>query len=72
MQTLENKGSQLVVETRQLLIDRPASLKMQKIANDLDISVSWLHSFARGAIENAGCLTVGALNKYLINIKLAK
>lgn len=54
-------------ETRELLINRPASLPIATIAADLDISEAWLNTFRRGKIENPGVVTICALNAYLKN-----
>lgn len=51
----------------QLLTNRPVSLKIKAIAKDLNISESWLRTFASGNIENPGVVTIEALIAYLQN-----
>lgn len=52
-------------ETRELLLNRPQTLKTSTIADDLRVSVAWLNAFARGNIENPGVVTIETLNAYL-------
>lgn len=52
-------------ETRELLLNRPQTLKSSTIADDLSVSVAWLNAFARGNIENPGVVTIETLNAYL-------
>jgi hypothetical protein len=52
-------------ETRELLLNRPASLAVSTIAEAIDVSTSWLNAFARGKIENPGVVTIETLNTYL-------
>lgn len=52
-------------ETRELLLNRPASLSVGDIADAIKVSKSWLNAFARGDIPNPGVVTVETLNAYL-------
>ena len=52
-------------ETRQLLLDRPASLTIAVIADEVKVSIAWLNLFARGKIDNPGVVTIETLNVYL-------
>lgn len=52
-------------QTRELLLNRPQTLKTSTIAEDLDVSVAWLNAFARGDIDNPGVVTIETLNAYL-------
>lgn len=52
-------------ETRELLLNRPASLAVGTIAEAMGVSKSWLNAFARGDIENPGVVTIETLNVYL-------
>lgn len=52
-------------ETRELLLNRPASLAVGTIADEIGVSKSWLNSFARGEIGNPGVVTIETLNAYL-------
>lgn len=54
-------------ETRELLLNRPASLAVSAIAEAIDVSTSWLNAFARGEIDNPGVVTIETLNTYLKN-----
>lgn len=54
-------------QVREQLNERPVSLKIEKIAEDLNVSETWLRLFARGKIPNPGVMTVEALSKYLSN-----
>jgi len=54
-------------ETQHLLRDRPASLTMNEIAKELDVSPAWLYGFLNGTIKNPGVVTTNALNKLLKN-----
>lgn len=53
--------------TREMLINRPASLTIEKIAADLGFSAAWLRMVARGAISDPGILKIQALRRYLQN-----
>jgi hypothetical protein len=53
--------------TRQLLLDRPASLSTATIAKEIKVSTAWITAFARGAIDNPGVNTIETLNAYLKN-----
>lgn len=55
--------------TRKLLNDRPASLAIDKIAEDLGFSSAWLRMIAREKIDDPGVLKIQALNRYLKNCK---
>lgn len=55
-------------ETRELLLNRPATLKIQDISEALDVSSSWLNTFARGALADPGVVKIQTLNAYLRNI----
>ncbi len=55
--------------TLELLNDRPASLTIDKIAEDLGFSAAWLRMVARGKIEDPGVLKIQSLNRYLKNYK---
>lgn len=59
------KVTSLRDSTRQMLIDRPASVSASTIAKDLGVSVDWLHKFAQGKIPNPGVVTVESLHTYL-------
>lgn len=52
-------------ETRELFLNRPASLAVGTVAEAIDVSKSWLNAFARGEIENPGVVTICKLNAYL-------
>ena len=52
-------------ETRHLLLNRPVWLSTKKIAQLINVSPSWLNSFARGEIENPGVVTIETLNFHL-------
>ncbi|OHD25426.1 MAG: hypothetical protein A2Y38_12760 [Spirochaetes bacterium GWB1_59_5] len=54
---------------RNLLNERPASLKMETIAKDIGVSSAWLRMFARGEINNPGVMTIQELTVYLKNYK---
>lgn len=60
-----NPGTQLQDETREMLNQRPASLKIRTIAKDIEVSPAWLHMFSRNGYPNPGIVTVGKLNLYL-------
>lgn len=62
-----DNSTKLRDETRELLVNRPAVLAISKIAEETEISESWLNTFARGAIENPGVVTICKLNEYLTN-----
>ena len=55
--------------TRHLLNNRPVSLTIEQIANELNVSAAWLRLFSRGKIENPGIVTVQTLNEFLKNYK---
>jgi len=55
--------------TRDLLNERPASLTIDKIAEDLGYSSAWLRMFARGKIDDPGVCKIQTLNVYLKNYK---
>lgn len=61
----------IVEETRQLLLNRPVHLTLVKIAEETELSESWLQKFSSGKIENPGVLTICALNTYLTKYKNA-
>lgn len=72
VKTPPSEALQLRNETRQLLNNRPISLKLAAIAQVLNakgckISEAWLQSFGQGKIENPGVITICALNQYLKN-----
>ena len=52
-------------ETRELFLNRPASLAVGAVAEAIDVSTSWLNAFARGKIDNPGVVTINKLNNYL-------
>ncbi len=52
-------------ETRELLLNRPASIDVGTIAEAIGVSKSWVNSFARGDIPNPGVVTIETLNVYL-------
>lgn len=59
------EGTTLRDTTRQLLVDRPASLSTATIATEVGVSSAWLNAFARGKINNPGVVTIEKLNAYL-------
>lgn len=58
---------EFVDKTRRMLINRPAYLKISKIASDINVSVGWLNQFANGKIASPGVVKICALNMYLKN-----
>lgn len=56
-------------ETRILLNNRPASLTLDEIATELNVSVQWLRLLSKGKIANPGVNTVETLNKFLTKNK---
>lgn len=55
-------------ETLKLLKNRPASLELKEIADDLDnVSYSWLCQFLRGDIPNPTYFKLQKLHDYLIS-----
>jgi len=61
----------LYQQTFKLIQNRPAKLELKKIAEDLDISYSWILKFNSGDIENPSYKTLQALHDYLVK-QLAK
>lgn len=59
-------------ETRELLLNRPASLSVGEIAEAIGVSKSWLNAFARGGIDNPGVVTIETLNAFLKKFSKAK
>jgi len=55
-------------KTRKLLLNRPASVSVNSIAEAINVSSSWLNSFARGEINNPGVVTIETLNSYLCKL----
>jgi len=54
-------------QVREQLNNRPATLKIEDLAEAINVSETWLRLFARGKIPNPGVMTVEALSKYLTN-----
>jgi hypothetical protein len=56
-----------------LLANRPVSLGMKTISEDVGISESWLRTFEAGKIDNPGVVTIENLIDYLrkYNAKVA-
>lgn len=52
-------------ETRHLLINRPASLTIEQIAKELNVTKSWVNAFAKNKTRNPGVVTVESLNVLL-------
>lgn len=52
-------------ETRELLLNRPATMTVAVIAEALGISKAWINAFARGDIANPGVVTIETLNAFL-------
>lgn len=58
--------------TRELLINRPASISPAEVAKAIGVSTSWVNSFARGDISNPGVVTIETLNAFLKNLNNKK
>lgn len=56
----------LYQKTLKLLQDRPARLELKKIAEDLNISYSWILKFHKGKIKNPSYNTLQSLHDYLL------
>lgn len=53
-------------ETLKLIRKRPASLELKKIAEDLEISYSWILKFNKDEIPNPSYNTLQSLHDYLV------
>lgn len=58
----------LYKETLKLIRNRPASLELKKIAEDLDISYSWILKFNKDKITNPSYHTLQSLHDYLVKL----
>jgi hypothetical protein len=58
------KPTHLRDKARDLLLNRPVSLKIETIAEKTGLSISWLNTFARGEIANPGIQTVENLLEF--------
>lgn len=56
----------LYTETLNLIQNRPAKLELKKIAEDLDISYSWILKFHKDEIKNPAYRTLQSLHDYLV------
>lgn len=59
----------LYTETLNLIQNRPAKLELKKIAEDLDISYSWILKFHKDEIKNPSYHTLQSLHDYLVKRK---
>lgn len=57
----------LYIETLKLIQNRPATLQLNKIAEDLDISYSWILKFHKDEIRNPSYRTLQSLHDYLVS-----
>ena len=56
-------------KTRTLLINRPASLTIEQIAQEIDVSAAWLRLFARNKGGEPGIKKTEKLYEFLKNYK---
>ena len=54
-------------EAAELLRNRPVSLKLAKIAEEVGVSVGWLRAFGRGDIPEPSVVSIETLTAYLKN-----
>jgi len=52
-------------ETRTLILSRPISLTIPKIAKEINVSTRWVNMFISGKAKNPGVVTVETLNVFL-------
>lgn len=52
-------------ETRQLMLNRPARIKLKEIAEACDVSVSWLSYLQTDNLPDASIVKVQRVNKWL-------
>lgn len=55
--------------TSDLLKDRPPELSLQKIAEDLKLSYSWICKFSGGTLENPSYKKLQSLHDYLVKLR---
>lgn len=58
--------SDLLIETRKLLVNRPTWLTLPKIARECSVSSSWLVAIRAGTIKSPGVEFLERLRNYLI------
>lgn len=59
----------LYVETLKLIQNRSARIELKKIAEDLDISYSWILKFNKDKIKNPSYHTLQSLHDYLVKVR---
>lgn len=57
----------LYTETLNMLQNRSAKLELKKVAEDLDISYSWILKFNKDKVRNPSYQTLQSLHDYLVS-----
>lgn len=64
-------GSRLLEQTRELLDNRPKGVTFKRIAEETQLSMSWLSHFAADNCDDPGVIKIETLWRYLSKRELS-